>query len=296
MLIGVLFSGAHTTKILSTVGAAIGPTSNGDPAPPEPASTARPPAGDEIADATNATPTLLIVRTGTLEIEVADLPTAVRTADAAVLRGGGYVSGSNRSATGDERGASATYRIPSAAWTATLDALHGVGSRILGEDIKTDEVSDQVVDLAARISNLRATEAALQAIMAKAARISDVLDVQGQLTDTRGQIERLVADKGHLEDQAAYGSLTMTFRLPPAPGPTASATPARGWDPGADVAHATGKLVRIGQVATSVGIWLGIVGVPLLVAAAILVLVASQLVRLGRWILARRAATFDPIV
>jgi hypothetical protein len=87
-----------------------------------------------------------------------------------------------------------------------------------------------VIDLGARITNLRATEAALQKIMEQATKIPDVLDVQSKLTEVRGEIERLVAQKLHLEDQAAYGTLVVTFVLPVQP---VVEEVKAGWDPAA---------------------------------------------------------------
>ncbi len=291
VLMGLTLLGGQTSKILSTVGNSVGGTSSGEE--PAPAPTAAPTVaagrtGGQLAATGPTVPTLLIVRTGTLELEVADLDGAVRSADVAVAGSGGYVSSSERAATGDAAVAAVSYRIPSTAWDATLERLHGVASRVVAEKIATDEVSGQVFDLSARITNLRATEAALQAIMARATKISDVLDVQGQLTTTRDEIEKLVGDKTHLANQAAFGSLAVTFRLPPRPVPSATPLPVKGWDPGLDASRATNKLVRIGQTSTSIGIWLAIVGLPLLIGATIVIVVAWQVYRLGRWVAGRR--------
>ena len=120
--------------------------------------------------------------------------------------------------------------------------------------------------------------------MTKAARISDVLDVQKQLTDTRGQIEELSAQKAGLEDRAAFGSLSVIFQLPPEPVPTATPRAAPTWDPAHDVELATSKLVRIGQKATTAGIWLAILGLPILAALAIAIGLAWVAWRLvARW-------------
>jgi hypothetical protein len=295
--------GGQVNKVLSTVGSSVNSQAQvesggvslgqdgGGPAPTSRATTATG-GSDQVADAAAAIPTLLIVRTGEVSLEVVDLDTALRTADAAVVRAGGYVSASSRAANGDEATATVTYRIPSAAWGTTLGALHALASRVGTEKIGTEEVSGQVVDLTARIANLRSTEAALAGIMARATKISDVLDVQKQLTTTRGDIEKLVAEKEHLQDRASFGSLTATFHLPPRPAPSATPrptpTPARGWDPGDDVARASARLVGIGQTTTSVGIWLTIVGLPLLIGTAVLLVAGWQLVRLGRWLVRRR--------
>ena len=303
ILVGLLFMGGQTSRVLSTVGAAVGNSAGNDGAATDEGSTGSGSdpttgsgsgsgsgTGGHVADAAALVPTLLIVRTGELVIQVPALDAALRDGDGAVIRAGGYISGSSRSADAGRDSAQVTYRIPSAAWDATLDTLRGLASTVVTEQIKTEEVSGQVVDLSARIANLRTTEAALQAIMAKAAKISDVLDVQAQLTDTRGEIERLVADKASLLDRASFGSLVVTYRLPVAPTPTKTPVPAKGWDPGDDVARASSKLVGIGQTTTSVGIWLAIVGLPVAIGGLVLLVVIWQLYRVGRWLIRRHEA------
>ena len=292
VLASVVFGGGQVTRILSTVGNSVGSgatigTAGGDTG----GATGGTPtaAPTSAADAGAVVPTLLIVRTGTLELTVANLDAAVRAADAGVARAGGYVSGSERSASSGRDVATVTYRIPSAAWGPTVDAIRGLATTIDVDQVKTDEVTGQVVDLTARIANLRGTEAALQAIMARATQISDVLDVQTQLTTTRGEIEKLVGEKAALVDQASFGSLGVTFRVPVVATPRPTTTPVRGWDPGDDVAQATSRLVRIGQASTSFGIWVVIVGLPIAGAVAIALAIAWQLVRLARWLARRRA-------
>ncbi len=288
-----VFMGGQVSTVLSTVGAAIpdhqgGGTSDTTDGTDGNGATGEGASGP-VADAAAApVQALLIVRTGELRLEVADLAAAVRDGDAAVLRAGGYVSGSSQTASAADASAEVTYRIPSAAWDATLRSLHTLARKIDREQITTEEVTGQVVDLGARIANLRATEAALQAIMAKATKISDVLDVQDKLTTTRGEIEKAVADRQQLEDRAAYGSLDVTFHLPAVVRPAATPAPVKGWDPADDVARASGKLVRIGQTTTSIGIWLAIVGLPLAVGGGILLIAAWQVVRIGRWMARRR--------
>jgi Domain of unknown function (DUF4349) len=229
VVFAVLTMGSQTSRILSTVGAPVGGY-EGAAAPewPAPAPTEVPAAGGQAVTAAAPIPALLIVRTGTLDLEVTDLAQAIAVADSAVTRAGGYVSASTRTVTADDSTTRATYRIPSAAWDATLGALHGLAREVRAEEIKTEEVTGQVVDLTARISNLRATEAAVQSIMAKATKIKDVLDVQAQLTTTRGEIERLVAEKGSLEKQASFGSLAVTFGLPVQPKPPGHAEAGQG--------------------------------------------------------------------
>jgi hypothetical protein len=288
VLVGFLvFSGGQTAKILSTVGASV---SNGDPgiaSAPEiqPAPTSAPAGGREVAsaDALAPAPGLLIVHTGKLAVRVDAIAASVDRVTGIVTGAGGYVAASRTSGTGSGATASIDLRIPATRWDETLTAFRGIGT-VLDQEIGSDEVTGQVIDLDARVANLRATEAALQAIMAKAAKIDDILSVQKQLTETRGEIEELTAKAAGLRDRASFGSLSLTLSLP-APAAGSTPVPSRPplWDPGRDAELAGGTLVRAGQLGTTAGIWLAIVGVPIIVS----ILIALGILRLT-WIGARR--------
>ena len=165
-----------------------------------------------------------------------------------MLAVGGYVSASDETAADERASASAVYRIPADRWDEALEGIRGLASEVRGQQVETEAVTAQVVDLGARITNLRASEAALQAIMSQATKIADVLAVQAELTTVRGEIERLVAEKALLEERAAYGTLTVVFSLPLTP---ATEEVRRGWDPATDADRATGTLIGVGQAAVS---------------------------------------------
>ena len=216
-----------------------------------------------------------IVTTGSLSLQVSAIDSTLLKARAAIVGMGGYVSDAQRSNDGDQSTAVVTYRIPASRWDDALDALGGLAVKVLGEDTQSVEVTGQVIDLGARITNLQVTERALQLIMDKATKIGDILDVQNQLTTVQGQIEELNGQLSHLTDQAAMGTLAVTYTLPV----VAVAEAANGWNFGVEVDRATATLIQVGQAFAVVGLWLVIVGLPLLVGFLIL---AGLLVLVGR--------------
>jgi hypothetical protein len=281
LLGSAMFLGGQTSSILSNVGSAIDCCPEGGTvgAPVDGGQAAPPDEGKSIADADARPPELLIIRTGSLEMEVADLDAAVAAAQARVIAVGGYVSASDESASGEPAAAtaSAVYRIPADRWDEALEGIRDLASVIRHVEVGTEAVTSQVVDLGARIANLRASEAALQAIMAKATRIADVLAVQGELSTVRGEIEQLVAEKAMLEERAAFGTLTVAFNLPATP---VAEEVRQGWNPATDVDQAAGTLIGAGQGLVSVAIWLGIVGLPLALTSAVVGLLGLRLFRL----------------
>ena len=282
-VVGLVFLGGQVSTILSNVGNSLPGTTVGNPvdggsdtiageggtqpeAPPDLDGKEVP-----ILDPAVTPPELLIIRTGTLEIVVGDIDTAVSQARARVAAVGGFSSASEEAATDKDATASVTFRIPADRWDDAVAAIRGIAQETRHAQVGTEAVTSQVVDLGARIANLRASEAALQKIMEQATKIPDVLEVQARLSDVRGEIERLVAQKASLEEQAALGTLTVVFSMPAPPRVEVARS---GWDPAADADAATGALIKIGQRAASLGIWLVIVGLPLL-AGLVLAIVAA---------------------
>lgn len=219
-----------------------------------------------------------IIRTGSIELEVTDVPRALRTARDAIVALGGYVGASNTSNSDERPSAQITYRIPANRWEDALDALrslNGLTTRVVTEQTQAVEVTGQVIDLEARIRNLRASETALQGIAAKATKISDVLEVEARLTDVRGQIEQLTAQLQDLNDRAGYATLTAYFSVPV----VAVEAAGKDWEPATVVDEAAASMITILQGLASAGIWFLIVWLPILL---VLGLVAALAIRVAR--------------
>ncbi|HEX5589482.1 MAG TPA: DUF4349 domain-containing protein [Candidatus Limnocylindrales bacterium] len=279
-LASLLLLGRPIPRILSTVGASVGGAPVGDPgAKPGPGpDTPEGPDPDpgRVALLELSRPDLLIIKTGTLDLQVDAVPAAVTEATDAIEALGGYVAGSEQTGDGDDVTASLTFRIPAERWTDALEALRGLALDVIAEHTGTEDVTGEVVDLRARIANLQATELALQGIMSQAKLISDVLEVQDELTHVRGEIEAATAERQRLEEQAAYSTLAVRFGVEPEP---AVATVQERFDPATEVDQATANLVEILQALATAGIWFGIVWLPILLALGLVAFVSWLVLR-----------------
>lgn len=224
-------------------------------------------------------PQQLIIYTGSLTLEVADIDAAVNQAAQLITALGGHVAASQSRDTDGGKSAYVTYRIPAARWAEALAAVKGLAAKVLDENTESEDVTAQVVDLDARLANLRVTETALQSIMDRATTITDVLKVQGELTNVRGDIESLTAQRDLLASRAAMATLDVGYNLP-AVAETRIASDK--WDPGREVDSAVAALVRVGQGAISLLIWLLIVIVPLFLPIALVIFATVWLRR--RWV------------
>ena len=241
---------------------------------PQPGASAAP-AQPEVGAAIDAK----IIRTGTMALEVSDVPAAIREARDEIRRMGGYVGASQTSNVDDQPYAQITYRIPVDRWEDALDALRGLNgdtTKVVSEQTESVDVTSQVVDIDARIRNLQASETALVEIAEGATRIQDILDIQAQITTIRGQIEQLEAQQNQLTDQTSYATLTVTYQLPAV---AAIEVQSEGWDAGRIFDAATATLVGVLQALAGAGIWLLVVWVPILVLFAIAAGIVAFLLR-----------------
>jgi polyhydroxyalkanoate synthesis regulator phasin len=293
----VIAACAGGSAVLSTVGAPVEEPARGagldfDEGGAAAAPSAAPEQGaggvDAVADDAK------IIRTGTIDLEVSDVPKSLQAARNGIRAMGGYVGASSTGNDGDRPYAMITYRIPADRWEDALDLLRGLNgltTKVVAEQTEAVEVTGQVIDLEARIRNLRASEVALQEIASKAVRITDVLEVQAQLTAVRGQIEQLSAQLADLENRSALATLTATFQVPV----IAVEVAQQGWDPATVVDEASASLVSMLQALTSAGIWFAIVWVPVLLVFGLVALIVAWVVRRSGMLARRRDADVTPV-
>jgi hypothetical protein len=205
-----------------------------------------------------------IIRSGSLQLDVADVRDALRKGRDLATGFGGYIGASQQYRDGDSITANVSYRLPVERWEEALDAFRALGDPI-GEQTDAIEVTDQIVDLDARIRNLKASETALVRHAADAVKIADLLEIESRLSDVRGQIEQLTAQQKNLVDRAAYATLDVTYGTEIA----AVTKAASDWDPKAEVDRAGASLIGFLQALTSAGIWFAIVWLPILLGVGL---------------------------
>lgn len=163
------------------------------------------------------------IKLATLKVEVAEegFSEAVSKANTIVTVAGGYVESSTSQQPtdiDDERPAQGTLvlRVPSERFTDVLNQLAGLGE-VLEQGFSGQDVSDQMVDLSARVETLLAQEASYREILDKATSIADIVSLQQPLFDVRTQIEQLSAQKAALAEQVAYSTITFGITEPGEP-------------------------------------------------------------------------------
>lgn len=190
---------------------------------------------------------------------------------------GGFVADRQEGAGGDDADAwsTITVRVPADDLDAVMDALADVGE-VRDTSMSQVDVTQQVRDLDVRIESLQASIDRLTELLASADDTATLLEVEEQLTQRTSELESLLAEQAHLDDQVSMSTLTVDIAVPSA-SPDAPETFLDGLVAGWHglVAFATGLAVVAGALLP----WLAVLG--------LVVLLVWVLVR--RRIRARRA-------
>ncbi len=160
-----------------------------------------------------------VVRTADVQVKVAKggFSAAFDRVAALAAANGGFVSSSTTASNEDARSGQLTVRVPADRFDAVRQGLGGLGE-VENQSIRGEDVSGQLVDFTARLTNLQAQEDALRVLVGQAKAVGEVLQVQNSLFSVRQQIEQLKAQKANLEQATSLATLQVSLFEPGALG------------------------------------------------------------------------------
>jgi hypothetical protein len=187
------------------------------PPPPPAASTPPPPTIDSAAapaEAKAAAPIArLLVYHAEVRLRAASMRRAIPQLDSLVHRSGGYLSSAAETRADGEWRQVTTLRVPPAQFQALLGGLAGLGA-IEEKKLSTDDVTAEHADVAARLQTKRAVAQQYTALLSKAQKIKDILDIEEKLGEVREEIEATESRLKTLNNQVAYSTIELTLYQP----------------------------------------------------------------------------------
>ncbi|PSQ48301.1 DUF4349 domain-containing protein, partial [Halobacteriales archaeon SW_6_65_15] len=158
-----------------------------------------------------------VIRTGTVSVRVESYDDARRNLTRATRELGGYVADSSEQV--HSRGnrtwttGKVVLRVPKENFSALLSQAKGAGV-VQEASTNQQDVTDKLVDIDARLSNLRAQRDRLRDLYEQANDTEDVLAVQERLSEVQSEIEQLEAQRKSLRQRVAYSTITVELNEP----------------------------------------------------------------------------------
>ena len=166
-------------------------------------------------------PSRLLIYHADLRLKVPSLPRAAASLDSLVRRNDGFLSAATETRTDGEWRQLMTIRVRPAHFHVLLAALGGLGT-VEEKKLTTDDVTAQHADVAARLDTKRAVEKRYVALLDRARKISEILEIEGKIGEVREEIESTESRLKTLDDEVGYSTISLAcYQVLPQPVPEA---------------------------------------------------------------------------
>jgi hypothetical protein len=220
-----------------------------------------------------------LVKNVELDLRVSDTIATSESLNKLSAELGGHVTSMN--ADRREGVVSLILRVPEGRLEEALARIKKLVDRIDRESVRTDDVTDQFVDLSARLKTLEATEGELRALLSESRqrqqRAEDIMAIYRELTQIRSNIEQIRGQLNLMENLTSLA--TITVNLSPTGSPTQVVS---SWQPSETIRNSFRSLAAVMTGLVDFGIALIIVVIPPVLTLSVMVWLLAKAVRLLR--------------
>jgi len=154
----------------------------------------------------------MVIYNGYVSLETSEVQGTLTKIRALADNFGGYVAGSSRT----EDWADITVRVPKEKFREAVQEIETYG-KVLDEKTSSEDVTEQYIDVKARLENLQRQEKRLQEILDMAKTVDELLTVEREMERVRGEIESLQGQLTYLERNVAMSVISVHLTEPTPP-------------------------------------------------------------------------------
>lgn len=218
-----------------------------------------------------------IIYSASIEAETAEFDSfAGQLRDQLTALGGFVADFHEQRHSGDQRHGTWTVRVDASQFDALLAWLDET-AHVLRKDVTSQDMTEEYIDLTARLSNKRNTEQRLAALLAeRPGKLDEVLAMEREIDRVREEVERIEGRLRFIDERVALSTVQISVRTrveySPSQSPDFATQVAETWD------QSLGNLLQLGSSIVLVIIGL-VPWLPLLAVAAVCLFLLQRRVR-----------------
>lgn len=167
---------------------------------------------DPAAPAEDRLSNAKMVYTASVEAETTDFDSCAAALERLVEDLGGYLEYASTGSYGDgTRTASYTVRIPAGKFSGFLESVGEIG-HVVSQDRNADNISEMYYDTESRLTTQRTKMERLQALLAKAENMEDIITLESAIAETELQIEQLTGSLRHYDALVDFATVDIRLR------------------------------------------------------------------------------------
>ena len=154
----------------------------------------------------------LIIRTADLNLIVADTEATIGAITEMVEANGGWVVNSSLYQYGENsKSGNITVRVPVEGFNSAITAVKGLAVEVTSETSSGQDVTEEYVDLSARLGNLEATADRVRNFLDETSNVEEALAVNQELSRLESEIEVIKGRMQYLSQSAGFSTISVNL-------------------------------------------------------------------------------------
>jgi len=170
-------------------------------------------AGDGDASSTLQTTQRRIISNASVSIEVETVEAAIDQVRSIAEGLGGFVEHLSSFGSDENQQANMTLRVPQDQFFTAVDRIEELG-KVRARNLGNEDVSEQFIDLEARLKSSLREEESLLSLLERANQISETLSIERELSRVRADIERVQGQLNFLERRVDLATISVSLFQP----------------------------------------------------------------------------------
>ena len=163
------------------------------------------------ASSTEVTRERMLIKTGNLTMQVDDVKQSRKQINDIANKFKAYISDERLDDYGDRLNTSLTIRVPSSSYDTLVALIEGVGEKTDSKSVNVQDVTEEYIDVEARLKTKKELEARYREILKQANTVTDILSVESNLNNVRAEIESMEGRLKYLMSQVSFSTLSLNF-------------------------------------------------------------------------------------
>jgi hypothetical protein len=152
-----------------------------------------------------------IIKNAVLRFSTSDFDACKKRITDTVKKYGGYIASEKQENTSVQWRNEVAIKVPAAAFEQCVESLTGGASRIDEKSITSTDVTEEYVDLDARMKARLAVEQRYVQILQQAKNVKEILEVEAQLKSIREEIESAKGRLQYMDHHVAYSNISLEY-------------------------------------------------------------------------------------
>lgn len=152
-----------------------------------------------------------LIKNGDLSFETNDVKKTKASVEAICKELNAYISNENQNNYGERLQYNQTIRVPADQFDALMQKLEAEAVKIESKNINTQDVTEEFIDVEARLKTKKELEARYREILKQAKTVQDIVSIESQIAAVRAEIESMEGRLTYLKNQVAFSTLNVSY-------------------------------------------------------------------------------------